>query len=145
MGKIRIQNLKKRKRVRALRCQLSTAAILCALLTQVSCTRIFTKTPELGAYTFQGRQLTDTSARLSLEEDVPRLHQVAQAMDASRTLACDDYNGECSGFADFLTAAMRSAKKGTLTHEERADLLTRARRIREAVEEGRKKLKAQLK
>jgi hypothetical protein len=141
MKKIRFQNLKKRARARAV--QWTTAALMSVLLTQVSCTGVFTKTPELGAYTFQGQRLIDTSARLSLEEDVPRLHQVAQAMDASRTLACDDYNGECSGFADFLTAAMRSAKKGTLTPEERADLLTRARLIREAVETGRKKLKAQ--
>lgn len=141
MSQIRTQKPNIFQRIAVFNSSLQRFLLLSAFCSVTACTGITSKKPELGAYTHHGNLLIEASQKLSLEEDVPRLHNVALSMDAARTLACDDYNGECDGFADFLTKTIQSTKSGTITPEDRADLLTRARKIKEAVEEGRKKLK----
>lgn len=97
--------------------------------------------PDEKKYADDADVLVKTSQKFADETDVRRLHEIAKAMQTTRTLACIDYNGECTLFGKFLSHAIRLSAKGSLTASERKELRDRASEIRLAVENGKRKIR----
>lgn len=96
--------------------------------------------PEDAKYHADSALLVNTSQKLSEESDVHKLHSIAMALQTTRTLACIDFNDECSMFGKFLSFAIEVSAKGSLTLPERKKLREKAGDIRLAVEQGKLKL-----
>jgi hypothetical protein len=106
----------------------------------IGCTEESKNLPNESTYISDSALLVKTSDKFANESDVQKLRQVAIAMESTRTLNCENYNNECTLFAEFLSMAIRLTAKGTLSADERKSLQDKATEIRSAVEEGKRKL-----
>ncbi len=96
--------------------------------------------PDESKYREDSSLLVNTSQKLVDESDVAKMQTIAMALQTTRTLACIDFNNECSMFGKFLSLTIETTRKGTLTPAERKLLREKAADIRLAVEEGKRKL-----
>jgi hypothetical protein len=106
-----------------------------------ACTREEQKLPDEKAYSEQGMLLVNTSQKISDEPDVHKLHEIAKALQQTRTLSCADFNNECSLFGSFLTLSIDLSSKGNMSFAERERLRKLTTEIRVAVETGKLKLR----
>lgn len=106
-----------------------------------SCTRSRANLPDERKYAAEASLLYKSAQKLADESDVKKLNEIALAMQTTRTLACIDYNNECTLFGKYLSLIIVKTKKGSLTPEERKEIQTRSAEVRTAVEEGMRKLK----
>lgn len=124
---------------------MKTLCALVLILLLSSCTfRSQEPLPDEKAYAENSGLLVNTSQKLADEPDAKKLHEIAMALQTTRTLSCSDYNDECSLFGKFLSLAAQLSNKGSMSMTDRRRLQDKAAEIRLKVELGKRRLREEI-
>lgn len=105
-----------------------------------SCTADEPYSPSLEKYSEDASLIINVAKKFSEERDPVVLRRVVLAMQATRTMNCIDYNGECKLYNEFEVLALNLSQSGTFAQGAQAKLRDKLDEIIKAVNEGKKKL-----
>lgn len=105
-----------------------------------SCTKEEAYKPTLNQYVKDADLMVNVCKKFSNERDPVILRRTVLAMQSARTMACQNYNGECDLYNEFQVLALSLTKDGNFTFGSQAKLRAKLNELINAVDEGKKKL-----
>lgn len=112
------------------------------IFTLCACTHDEPYIPSLEKYTEDTNLIINVCNKLSEEHDPVKLRKVILAMQASRTIICTEYNGECALYQEFEQIALNATENGGYEPGAQQKLKAKITELTQTVENGKLKLKA---
>lgn len=117
--------------------------ILFLMLATASCYDENNYSPSIEKYTADTELIRKVSEKFLNEHSAEALHRTATALQLSRAVSCENYNGECEAFSDFLSEAIKLSENNKFEAGSQMKLRKKYDELVVIIEEGKKKIQAQ--
>lgn len=97
--------------------------------------------PTLEKYTADTDRLKEICQKLLEESDPAEMNRVAMSLQLSKAVSCNEYNGECRAYFDFLAEALKVSSNNQFMSGHLLILRDKYENLIRAIEDGKIKLK----